>query len=56
MYLLLSFLGLTYNASKDIAQFHDPVPVAVSETIQFRNWNEPLQGHLALTGDPTEMM
>ena len=33
-----------------------PVLAAVSGIVQFTNPNEPLQGHLALTGDPTEMM
>ena len=54
MYLIPPPLGL--STSQEIATFHDPVPVAVTEAIQFQNWNEPLQGHLALTGDPTEMM
>ena len=30
--------------------------LAVSEVVRFKNPNEPLQGHLALTEDPTEMM
>ena len=36
--------------------FDDPELAAVSQVIQFQNWNEPTQVHLALTGDPTEMM
>ena len=38
------------------AGFDDPELAAISPVIQFQNWNEPLQVHLALTGDPTEMM
>ena len=34
----------------------NPTLVAISNTVSFENYNEPLQGHLALTGDPTEMM
>ena len=53
----LSFeIPLGLNTSKETAKFQDPVPVAVTDKVQFRNWNEPLQGHLALTRDPTEMM
>ena len=47
--------GLNTSLDK-FAEFNDPLVVAVSDKIRFRNWNEPLQGHLALTGDPTEMM
>jgi hypothetical protein len=36
--------------------FDDPELAAVSQVIQFQNWNEPTQVHLALTGDPTEMI
>eukprot|EP00731_Ephydatia_muelleri_P012121 Em0006g1015a len=32
-----------------------PALQAVSEVVQFSNPNEPLQGHLALTTDPTQM-
>jgi len=46
--------GLVTSAER--AQFHNPVPVAVSNVVRFQNWNEPLQAHLALTGDPTEMV
>ena len=38
------------------AGFSKPSLAAVSGVVQFRNWNEPLQVHLSLTGDPTEMM
>jgi len=34
----------------------DATLVAVSDTVTFKNYDEPLQGHLALTGDPTEMV
>lgn len=34
----------------------DPVLVAVTEILHFKYPNEPLQGHLALTEDPTTMM
>ena len=34
----------------------DPVLLAVSDVITFQNYNEPLQGHLVLTNDPTEVM
>ncbi len=43
------------NASEKVATFTDPVAVAVSEVVQFEKVNEPLQGHLSLTTDPTEM-
>lgn len=33
-----------------------PVLLATSNILQFRNPYEPLQGHIALTGDPTEML
>jgi len=36
--------------------FEYPTLVAVSNVVRFQNWNEPLQAHLALTGDPTEMV
>jgi len=36
--------------------FDNPVLAAVSNTVTFKNPNEPLHGHLTLTGDPTEMM
>ncbi len=51
---ILVFSGL--DTSKHIANFTDPVAVAVSEVVRFVNPNEPLQGHLSLTTDPTEMM
>ena len=35
--------------------FDNPVLAAVSNAVMFKNPNEPLHGHLALTGDPTEM-
>lgn len=38
------------------AGFSKPTLAAVSGVVQFQNWNEPLQVHLSLTGDPTEMM
>ena len=39
-----------------ILGFEYPLLVAVSNVVRFKNWNEPLQAHLALTGDPTEMV
>ena len=39
-----------------ILGFEYPLLVAVSSVVRFKNWNEPLQAHLALTGDPTEMV
>ena len=36
--------------------FDNPVLVAVSDEIVFKNVNERLQVHLSLTNDPTEMM
>ena len=51
---LFPFPGL--NTSAEIAQFHNPVPVTVSSVVRFQNVNEPLQAHLALTGNPAEMM
>ena len=35
--------------------FDSPVLAAVSNAVTFKNPNEPLHGHLALTGNPTEM-
>eukprot|EP00731_Ephydatia_muelleri_P019818 Em0012g643a len=34
----------------------NPVLLAVSDIIQFQNYNEPLQGHLVLGDDPTEVI
>eukprot|EP00731_Ephydatia_muelleri_P019789 Em0012g614a len=34
----------------------NPVLLAVSDIIQFQNYNEPLQGHLVLSDDPTEII
>ena len=50
------YLSTGLNTSKETAKFSKATTLAVSEVVQFRNWNEPLQVHLALTGDPTEMM
>lgn len=36
--------------------FDDPTLVAVSDNVSFKNYDVPLQGHLALSDDPTEMM
>ena len=36
--------------------FESPTLVAISSVLQFSNYNVPLQGHLALTQDPTEML
>ena len=36
--------------------FETPIMVAVSEVVSFKNPNEPLHGHLALTGNETEML
>jgi hypothetical protein len=38
------------------AGFDNPVLAAVSDAITFKNPNEPLQGHLALTHNISEMM
>ena len=38
------------------AGFEDPTLVAVSDNVYFKNYNVPLQAHLALSDDPTEMM
>ena len=35
--------------------FDSPTLVAVSDVVSFMNPNEPLQGHLSYTGDPTKM-
>lgn len=35
--------------------FDNPVLAAVSNAVTFKNPNEPLHGHLALTDNPTEM-
>lgn len=34
----------------------NPTLVSISSNVKFKNYNEPLQAHLSLTGDPTEMM
>ena len=39
-----------------VTGFDDPTLVAVSDNVYFKNYNLPMQGHLALTGDPTEMV
>lgn len=36
--------------------FEYPTLVGVSTVVWFNNYNTPLQGHLALTQDPTQMM
>lgn len=36
--------------------FNDATLVSVSENVYFKDYNVPLQGHLALSGDPTEML
>jgi hypothetical protein len=36
--------------------FKTPSLASVSGLVTFQNWNEPLQTHLALTDDPTEMI
>lgn len=41
---MLSFIG-----------FKTPTLAAVSNTVNFTSYNEPLQGHLSLTHDPTIM-
>lgn len=51
--LLLMYTRL---ALFDFPGLSNPTLVSVSNTVSFENYNEPLQGHLALTGDPTEMM
>ena len=49
VYAVLCILPLCW------AGFDDPKLAATSKVVQFQNWNEPTQVHLALTGDPTEM-
>jgi len=51
MYMYFPFLSPSLSQG-----FDDPSLAAVSGVVQFQNWNEPLQGHLALNGNPTEMM
>ena len=52
IHVVLVFMcaALPYEGSED------PVLLAVSDVITFQNYNEPLQGHLVLTNDPTEVM
>ena len=38
-----------------LSGFDNPTLVAISNTLHFWNYNSPMQGHLALTGDPTKM-
>eukprot|EP00731_Ephydatia_muelleri_P019794 Em0012g619a len=38
----------------DFAGSQNPVLLAASDIIQFQNYNEPLQGHLVLSDDPTK--
>ena len=38
-----------------LSGFDNPTLVAISSTVHFWNYNSPMQGHLALTGDPTKM-
>ena len=38
------------------AGFEYPTLVGISTVVRFNNYNTPLQGHLALTQNPTEMM
>ena len=45
-----------FYPSLRLVGFKTPTLAAVSGLVTFRNWNEPLQAHLALTGDPTEIM
>ena len=51
-----TFFNRNFDSGSCETGFDDPELAAVSEVIQFQNWNEPTQVHLALTGDPTEMM
>ncbi len=44
------------NISHSSAGLNKPTLVSISKTVSFYNYNEPTQAHLALTGDPTEMM
>ena len=44
-----------YRAGLFRGGFDNPVLAAVSNAVTFKNPNEPLHGHLALTGNPTEM-
>ena len=39
-----------------ISGFDNPTLAAVSNIVSFKNPNEPLHGHLALTNDVTEMV
>lgn len=36
--------------------FEDPTLVAISGNVSFKNYDVPLQAHLALSDDPTEML
>ena len=52
---MVLFTGL--DTSEETVMFwSNYTTLAVSGVVRFQNWNEPLQAHLALTGDPTEMM
>lgn len=56
------FRGGTYQSERCIGffkmsiGFENPIMAAVSNVVTFSNPNEPLHGHLALTGNETEMM
>jgi hypothetical protein len=51
------FNGKQFNFTKDGESFPSPVggPIASTVSIQFTNYNEPTQIHLALTSSPKEM-
>jgi hypothetical protein len=50
------FRGGLDTSEETVMFWNGSITLAVSEVVRFRNWNEPLQAHLALTGDPTEMI
>ena len=50
--LVFSLLVILYLM---LSGFDNPTLVAISNTLHFWNYNTPMQGHLALTGDPTKM-
>ena len=55
-YMVILSRNYTSDTIFLVQGFEYPLLVAVSNVVRFKNWNEPLQAHLALTGDPTEMV
>ena len=56
MYMVILSRNNTSDTIFLVQGFEYPLLVAVSNVVRFKNWNEPLQAHLALTGDPTQMV